>query len=1048
MNAGERTRRTAILPIAAASLLAGCASNLYLTESEVSALAANMRSDQSAGSLFNDLGNQLFDVRFNTVSGPRFELSSSNTLEMLRKMQRLEFVENAFYQISLERLASQLDQQLEGWINRQTRLASGQSGSTVRITRVSRLTLGILEPPTFSYDAGTQKIRFRLRVAASIHGRLHHRIVSDDVLGDVVGFFIDIFEGSGTSEGHNDVSISAQDMVIEGGFRLTHAYRDAATIELVVRPQVSRANVIVLSAAPQQVKTGIRSLMHRNLNQARLENHRLQFEYFAIPRLFLARTAQGNAELSVAYRPLLEYADAGVDIVARGEDGRLHHLRRAAPGFADALAVPIREPAGGDPVLTSSAPGLLDLAAVTADGDLAYTRWRGGRWTDEWHTSDDGELDRYRVDQRPAMLTTAPGQVEIVAVRNNGYLFHLRRRNGVWSPPANIGSVNNHSAGGLRDPTLVRVGQKMLLLTWDAGGNARGAVFDLESGLWAQSFQIASNLKHAPAAAALDDWRIAVAYVDTATDIRYRIVTPATQLLLPGVGSTDAGLYPEYVIGHNADGPPSLAATGPNSAMLAVRGSDRLLHFNRIIGSSWQGWESTNTQFFGTPAEGRIAPQFSLVSSAAGQIYFAGRRSSNQSSRVLFNLHPSWAGFPGGTAGSLHWRGHQDVDHERYLGRPAIAVNDRAMAVMVGDSLFRPWSAVLGDERRTRFHLSDQATAPWSDPAALTTHVGRIDLLFMTTTGRIKHAVNYLTQTSTQVGDLPFGPSPFGDFAAVGSRDRIDVIALARDGSLYYSRYHRGSWSGVVGLGNNVASAPALVDTGSGQYEIFAIDFDGRLLRSRMRDGQLTPMQPVAAPFRISQAMFGPRSAATYGDGTVDVILAEAGTGNLFHTRFLPDDSHPPINPLTESALLPFLPLGQATSDRPVLTATGHKRVHLVVPSAQGMNLASAMTSQTHQIQLPARGPVRTTVGSAASAGEQIAWAPFLPIDPGPGHVAAVARLADGELATVVSSNRGELAIRRYLGWRWTPPEPVFGELAPVSPNRPSRVVVVPLWLQ
>ena len=146
-------------------LLTGCAPDLYLTESEVAAFAANLKTAQRANTLFADLDGEVFDIRLAPAPGGGFTVQSSNTLAMLREMQRLRFIADTWHQIRLERLASQLDRQLANWLREQTLMLERQSGSRIEFTRIDRVTLGIVEPPTF----------IRHRVAN--HPHRTHRIV-------------------------------------------------------------------------------------------------------------------------------------------------------------------------------------------------------------------------------------------------------------------------------------------------------------------------------------------------------------------------------------------------------------------------------------------------------------------------------------------------------------------------------------------------------------------------------------------------------------------------------------------------------------------------------------------------------------------------------------------------------------------------------------------------------------------------------------------------------------------------------------------------------
>src|SRR5688572_32485889 len=112
---GWKTRAVTLGAIVGLAMLAtGCASSFYLSESEVTAYLANLRRESSANDLLQHFQGQTFQIEFDPTSRtPR--IRSTNILTVLRAIPELFFIEQGFHQIHLDRLSTQLEQQLDTW---------------------------------------------------------------------------------------------------------------------------------------------------------------------------------------------------------------------------------------------------------------------------------------------------------------------------------------------------------------------------------------------------------------------------------------------------------------------------------------------------------------------------------------------------------------------------------------------------------------------------------------------------------------------------------------------------------------------------------------------------------------------------------------------------------------------------------------------------------------------------------------------------------------------------------------------------------------------
>jgi hypothetical protein len=351
---------------------AGCTSGFYLSESEVAAYRANLRTAASANDLLDNLPDHPIEIEFDSSRQPP-RIVRTNLLEVLRALPELYFIEQAFRQIRLDRLSQQLEEQLDTWLVGRLDLLRHQEGSRVRLTSLQRAIVRFHTPPAFSYDASQQTIHVTARLRLRIQGTIE---VSDP--GGLVGVLIGHFIPDG---------LYPLTVVVEE-YRLAVALTFAGPVEAASRVAIQATpeprSISVIGNVADNVKDGIRQVVARKLAAPLKELHHMRYDHFLLTGVGLApgSSAGGPAELRVAYRSRPGVAEPLLDLVVRSEDGQLHHARRRAGRCDEFKVVPGLPAMASEPVLEASGPDQLELVAVAANGELVHTAWRGGAWGD------------------------------------------------------------------------------------------------------------------------------------------------------------------------------------------------------------------------------------------------------------------------------------------------------------------------------------------------------------------------------------------------------------------------------------------------------------------------------------------------------------------------------------------------------------------------------------------------------------------------------------------------------------------------------------------
>lgn len=1012
-----------------------CAPDLYLSESDVAAFVANARSEAIANETLAGLDGQRLDIRFRHT-GQVLGVRSSNTVDFLRAMPKLAFLETVWEQIDLQRLADQLDAQLAAWMNEQIALVPQQTDGNARITRLARAWLRVEAPPEITFDAGAQTIAFRIPLRSEITARL--RVRGDDY----------------------NAGVSLDAMTLRGAFRFQDIGRDATRVVVSLDPELSDWRVTGISS--RRVRGAVRTFLTQLLGSPRQEFHTLRFDHFALSNLAIETSAVRGTELALRYHDRAPNASPIVDIVNRNADGELLHTRRRQNGFATPSKVPLPKRAAGDPALVSSAPGELDLVVVAEDGELFHSHYDGERWLLRFSSFSGGVQHRYRAEQRLALVATGPGALEMIAVADDGRLRHLRRINGVWTVPAGVPDLQQATGDVHRDPIAQQITQKLLVVFRDNQSRVRGVAFDLETAEWGQSFSIESGVEHAPSLASLGHGSAYLSVVGSGGRVRGRKLFVSHLWFTRARNRTGVSLGPVEMLGGRLSGAPTTVNSGDGQLELFGRGLDqRLWHqrltagpvgtaYGRTLRAGWQGWQPAGARFFGTPASAAIMPEIAAGSTRDGEVHLATRMRSSGASWTLHNRYPSWR-FGKAPWRAVHWRGLERIARERFVGTPAIAISDRSLSLVLVDVNQKLWDASVGDGAAFGFRESYaglRARHP-SDPALISAGPGRLSVFAVGADGQPRHLRRHGGSTGLALPEATPAPVASSLAIAPGGDGDLDLAGVTQGRELYHWRYRKGEWWIHYPVANDVISSPAIVRTGSGQLELFAVGSDRRLRRWRYRAAAWSEVPAIAAPISVSAVYFGPASATATGDGQVDVVIAEDGTGELHHAHFGPGEAAPvhPMNPLIPQ---PFGRLGIATADVPMLTALASGRLHLLVPSREGV-VVSTLT-EVHRPRTTAIRPgfggwlerFRLREPTVLLGRPQKRWESPVPVLGRGFHVASVTRTAAQELALVASSRDQMLFLKRYRGWRWLGTDPLGGDLPPLPAGRPVRVIATP----
>jgi hypothetical protein len=1012
--------------------LAGCSSGFYLSESEVAAYRANLRTAASATELLDNLRDLPVEVEFEP-SAPDLRIRRSNLLDVLRAIPELWFAEQVFGQIRLERLSRQIEEEVQVWLGDRVGLVRNGSDTPAGLKRLERATVRFLAPPAVEYRAAEQRIRIDLRLALSLAATIE---VRDP--GGIVGALV----GWAVPDGVFPITIAVNDLALGIDAHLSAPLAAAGQVRLRVVPRARQ--IEVRGTAPDDVKEGVRRLVAERLSPTLEASRLLRFDYFSLANLRLvpAATAAGDPELQVTYRVRPEGAEPVLDVVIRGDDNALHHARRHGGVWGAFTAVPLSQPIAADPALVASGPDRLELVAVATNGDIHHATRHASARGSEWEVSGPrGIAGLVYTPTRPVLLATAPGQLEVIAIAAGGSIRHLRRLDGRWHPEQFID--HGPAIAPLRDVAGAQAGSQLVVLYADARDRLFGSIFDLERGAWSEPFLLQDRVRHAAAIAPCTDGQLDVVYVAEPSPGR-TVVHHRVLAVSPTVTGGLATMSAATEIAGPLDATPTLVCSGYRQLELLGRTGTRLVH-NRFLGpfsagaarrEGWQGWEEVRDALTGTLFDGRVDAPVAAASTRTGHLHVVVRGQATP--RPLFHnsrdTFRDWRTPPK----AVHWRGFERVAARRFVGRPALALRQRQVEAATMGVDGRLWHGALTDADAVRLAPVNESLVYYPvEPVVLPSAPGIVDFVALRPDGRLAHHRRLTGGHDRPMALLPPPPAGSGATAppaAVAVGGQLEVVARGADRALYHWRFRRGVWEPPARIGGDVLSAPILASTGAGRLLVLALGQDRRLYRWHFAGGQWSGWSPVPGDFPIAPLFFAPPAAVSRGDGGLDLVVVEDGTGRMFHTWLHPDTPVRPT-PVTGPPNA-FVELGGDAVDVPVLAAAGPDRLQLLAVFRDGRLYTSEAAPPPPAG--PALTPVRPTGPLLPAGRPSLAWQDFRWLGPGP-LLGSVVRLDDDELVAAAADRQGRLYVSRFAHPRGLAFAPAFGQRAETQAWPPFR---------
>jgi len=410
----------ALLALGALLQSVGCSPHFYMSASEVAAYHANALTETRANNLLTGFNGKTVRLDFRTTGG-RPAIRQSNLTDTLRTIPNLFVLEQLFRQIQLDRLATQIEESLEGWIANSLNLLSKGTDARIRINPLRQASVTFLSAPTVSYDQAAQTVSFAIEIRLRVRGTLHIRHL-DGVLRDILGWLL-------TTDSSHPLILTIDHFVITGDFRMLPHSGGRLYARFFPRP----GTVTVQGNMPSEIRNGARNLSRQKFGAPVREVYDLTFDYFALSDFHL----DAANELQFRYRPQPEISAPAVHVVAVGEDNRIYHTIGRAGRWGPYKALPFNGNYLFPVALTPSGPDQLELMTVTGWGEYSHATWRQGRWQN-LYTSDSGQRFGPYDGYQPAMVATAPGQIEAVLKSTDGRLYHVRRLDGHWLPAVQV----------------------------------------------------------------------------------------------------------------------------------------------------------------------------------------------------------------------------------------------------------------------------------------------------------------------------------------------------------------------------------------------------------------------------------------------------------------------------------------------------------------------------------------------------------------------------------------------------------------------------------
>jgi hypothetical protein len=726
--------------------------------------------------------------------------------------------------------------------------------------------------------------------------------------------------------------------------------------------------------------------------------------------------------------------------VARAADGKLYHLRKTEGGQnVTSTTLPFPSLASrieNEPGLFASDTDQLELAATTTSFELVYAHWRDEFWGYQTTITMSAVPGSTGFTGKPAIVASAPGQVEIIVPDRTGNLWHMRRKNGRWVTPAAVPlSGYNGVSAPFRDPVVAHSGNKIVVVLVDAQNRLLGIAFDMESGVWGQptSIPTAEGVNYAPTAAASGDGQIDVVYAGFSGTPFHRTLVVTANRFQANTATTGISIVgSEVTIGGRVNAPLYLVASSHKQLGLIGRGTDNKLYYNHFVGPSstigfidgrtvsrgWYGWGDLNGNFSGTLTFENMTG-FSAAATRSGRIVTASipypwALDTDPAQFVHYNTYNTER-FGTQLWKTVHWRGYERAGTQRFLGQPAIVVTDRQSALMYVGNSYTPIGARLGSSNTASFSSFSTSTLPSVpvDASMVSSVAGKYDIAHVGNDGLIRHVRksfmggSFPTTFSAVNGQL-FRSQP----ALVGyGNGQLEMVAVAQNNTMYHWRFQNAVWSAPVAIPGTVISQPILVHVGSGQLVLVAVGGDRKLYLWSFTNGAWSGWRQVPTNFSINPMMFGPLAAASWGDGSFDLALVDAANGGLFHGRIGPGYFASGIG-LTPSR--EFASLGGILIDTPILTAISPTRINILAIGTDRV-VYSNWSSWEFSLYLSSSAPPMRWSGYDAIGGTSLL-------------MAGVAKLGSNELVTAGIDPGGRMFVSRFNGGAWSQFQPVIGQ--------------------
>src|SRR5262245_1701365 len=1015
---------------------AGCESDFYLSESEATAYANLFSSESTANNFLSlSLPNQVLDIQFNNSSPP--SITSTNLVSLMRNYSTLGLVEAITPQTRPERLNTELQTQIERYIRKKLQVYSGLSNAGVKLTRLTSVGITFRNQPSFAFHPDRQAISYSLRVTLVINAT-----IQVDALDPVTNFLFGV-------NGTYPLRVTINDLDLNGDATLLTPFADASEIAFSLVPHVG--SVVVTDtgspASPAVVKKGVRDLVRDQLSEPLTQNFVQRYTYFSLSGLRL----NADGTLSYGYRPRPATAALMIHMVARAADGKLYHLRKLEGGSSVMATVKpfpnLQNSIQNEPALIASGTDQLEVAATTTAGELVYAHWRDDTWTNQMTFAPASSAPTAGYTGKPAMVASAPGQVEMIAVGRNGGLFHARRLNGLRYNATGISlpDVANVRTAPFRDPTAVQVGNKVVVVFVDSGNRLQSVVFDMESGIWGPATNISTSqsVSYAPTAVASSDGRVDVVYVGPTGTPFHRVLDVQSAKFLPNGNQSGITIVGnETNIGGTLTASPVLLCSSFKQLELIGRGTDNKLWYAHLTGPNspwgwvdgrwilqgWSGWGDVNGHFAGnaTIVQGAMG-SFAASSTRTGKLVTASiiqqsLLDNHQDQKLYYNTFDSerYAVQPWKT---VIWRGHELAGQQRFLGQPAVAAMDRNFALAYIDSNFNARRARLSDLNDTSFVGIDNNTQVNSsapvDPVTVSSVAGLSDTILVGGDGRIRHIRrgDRVANTTTTILIAPAGVTFTAEPAVVGyGGGQLEVVAVSQTGSLYHWRFQNGIWSGATQLSGSSLSPPALVNLGGGQLATLAIGSNQHLYLWYFSNGTWANARQINSTFLINPVLFGPLSVSSWGEGCIDLAVVEAGTGALYDSRL--GAALITAAPFWITGMTPgftFGSLGGNWIDTPIVTALSATRISIL-----GVGTDHVVYSRWSWPDPSSR----VIIGAAPA----ILWDGYENLGGLNLLLGGVAKTGANELTAVGLDTNGHVFLSRFNGGKWNQYQPVQGQ--------------------